>query len=174
MDFGKILEQWEEGRRGGATDSGKDSQAGKGGGTRDRQGAGLDMDALLERYPPPGGQERGAGQRDGAEPPRESRYQRLRRSEPQARLDLHGMTASEAKLAVDRFLREAKARGLEKVLIIHGKGNHSPGQPVLSAGVRAWLEHSPLAGAFGPAERRHGGEGATWVIVRWSEPYRSR
>jgi DNA-nicking Smr family endonuclease len=84
------------------------------------------------------------------------------------------MTAGEAQEAVERFLRESRDRGLGKVLIIHGKGNHSAGGPVLASKVRQWLERSPLAGAFGPAEPRQGGAGATWVIVRGSESYRSR
>ena len=104
--------------------------------------------------------------RDPGGEPRESRYQRMRKQEPQAELDLHGLRASEAQAALERFLRDAAARGLGKVLIIHGKGNHTRGQPVLEGAVRAWLERSPIAGAFGRAERRHGGSGATWVILR--------
>jgi DNA-nicking Smr family endonuclease len=169
MDFGKILEQWEEGQKGGSADPGKSSRPHSERRHKAGEGSGVDMGALLKRYPPPAEPHAVSGDRDGGESPPESRYQRLRHSEPQAQLDLHGMTAAEAEEAVDGFLREARARGLDKVLIIHGKGNHSPGQPVLAARVRLWLERSPSAGAFGPAERRHGGGGATWVIVRESE-----
>ncbi|MBN1834885.1 MAG: Smr/MutS family protein [Spirochaetales bacterium] len=95
-----------------------------------------------------------------------TRYQRLRKLPHQAEVDLHGLTAVEAELALERFLRDAAARGLGKVLIIHGKGNHTDGRPVLEKVVKAWLERSPRAGAFGPAERRHGGSGATWVILK--------
>jgi DNA-nicking Smr family endonuclease len=37
---------------------------------------------------------------------------------------------------------------------------------VLLGVVRRYLEKSPYTGAFGPAERKHGGRGATWVVVR--------
>jgi DNA-nicking Smr family endonuclease len=132
------------------------------------------MDSLLERYPPDPGTGGPSRERDAGEGRSESQYQRMRPREPQAELDLHGLTVGEAKAALQRFLRDSRARGLEKVLIIHGKGNHSRGQPVLEATVRAWLESSSLAGAFGRAERRHGGSGATWVIVRLPGSYRSR
>ena len=128
MDFGKILEQWEE----------------QGGGAAGPQ---ADRDAGEERRSP-------------------SRYQLLKNREPEAELDLHGLTAPDARLALEGFLRDAASRGLGQVLIIHGKGNHTLGQPVLEGKVRVWLESSPLAGAFGRAERRHGGSGATWVILR--------
>jgi len=52
------------------------------------------------------------------------------------------------------------------VLLIHGKGNHSPGQPVLERVVRNFLEKCPHTGAFGKADRAHGGRGATWVRIR--------
>jgi DNA-nicking Smr family endonuclease len=148
MDFGEILEQWENRRTSRA-------------GNPER----VDMEDLLGRYPPakdgrPSGQDSDEAGRT------ESRYQRMKTREPQAELDLHGLTAEEARASLERFLREARAQGLGKVLIIHGKGTHSRGKPVLEGTVRAWLERSPLAGAFGRAERRHGGGGATWVILR--------
>jgi len=124
----------------------------------DKRGAGRAGD--------PGDRDGPASRRDLGEEPGESRYQRMRKQEPQGELDLHGLRAAEAQAALERFLRDAAARGLGKVLIIHGKGNHTQGRPVLEGAVRAWLESSPLAGAFGRAERRHGGSGATWVILR--------
>lgn len=50
---------------------------------------------------------------------------------PQAKLDLHGLTAKEATVAADAFIREAKQRRLNTVRIITGKGLHSQGEPVL-------------------------------------------
>ncbi len=97
---------------------------------------------------------------------REQEARRLSQLRPQASLDLHGKSASEAEVAVESFLCDAARHGLEKVLIIHGKGNHSSGAPVLKATTRRVLESSPLAGRFGPADRDQGGGGATWVIVR--------
>jgi DNA-nicking Smr family endonuclease len=168
MDFGKILEQWENGRKG------RGKKRHTEGSSSNEIGEALDMDSLLARYPPDPGLNGPSRDPDAGEMRRESQYQRLRRREPQAELDLHGMTVVEAKAALERFLRDSRARGLEKVLIIHGKGHHSHGNPVLEMTVRAWLESSSLAGAFGRAERRYGGSGATWVIVRAPGSYRSR
>jgi DNA-nicking Smr family endonuclease len=100
----------------------------------------------------------------GPSPAQEAR--RLKELRPQAALDLHGMTAREAEAAIAAFLRDASRRGLEKVLIIHGKGNHSSGAPVLRAAARQALESSRLAGRFGQASREDGGAGATWALVR--------
>ncbi len=97
---------------------------------------------------------------------REEEARRLARLRPQATLDLHGKLAAEAEEAIGFFLRDAARRGLEKLLIIHGKGIHSGGAPVLKALTRKVLETSPLAGRFGPADKDQGGAGATWVIVR--------
>ena len=50
---------------------------------------------------------------------------RVRNLEPQRSLDLHGFRAVEAESAVREFIDRASRDGLEKVLIIHGKGKHS-------------------------------------------------
>ena len=71
-------------------------------------------------------------------------------------------------------MRDARARGLSKVLLIHGKGNHSPGQPVLERVVRNFLEKCPHTGAFGKADRKRGGQGATWVRIRPKTSARGR
>jgi DNA-nicking Smr family endonuclease len=86
---------------------------------------------------------------------------------PQARLDLHGRLAEEALVEAERFLKESLAKGYLKVLIIHGKGHHSPGgKSILKKEIRNLLEKHPRVGEFGPAQRNHGGEGATWAILK--------
>jgi len=86
---------------------------------------------------------------------------------PQARLDLHGRMAEEAMSEVEIFLKDSVKKGCLKVLIIHGKGHHSPGgKPVLKKQIRNLLERHPLVGEFGPAQRNYGGEGATWAILK--------
>jgi DNA-nicking Smr family endonuclease len=85
---------------------------------------------------------------------------------PEATLDLHGLRAEAVIPAVERFVSASRRSGLRKVLIIHGKGKHSQGEPVLQRLVRAYLERSPHAGAFGPADRAMGGSGATWAALR--------
>lgn len=102
-----------------------------------------------------------AGQRSAAEAAR-----RFRMLEPQAVLDLHGYTAAEAEPLLERFLETSARKGLEKVLVIHGKGNHSTTEHVMTDLTRRVLERNKNAGSFGPADRRHGGRGATWVKIR--------
>lgn len=84
----------------------------------------------------------------------------------QAVLDLHGMTSEEAKTALRGFIDTSARAGLEKVLVIHGKGLHSEGAPVLKKATRDVLESHPLAGRFGEAAKEEGGSGAVWVIIR--------
>jgi DNA-nicking Smr family endonuclease len=86
---------------------------------------------------------------------------------PQAVLDLHGMTADEAESAIDRFMESSARGGLEKVLLIHGKGLHSEGGlSVLKGTARKALEAHRLAGRFGEAAKADGGSGALWVMIR--------
>ena len=86
---------------------------------------------------------------------------------PQDSIDLHGMTQEEAWKALNDFVAAAKFKGLQKVLIIHGKGLHSAGSEcVLSGLVKKFVEGDQRLGAFGPADKAHGGSGATWVAVR--------
>jgi DNA-nicking Smr family endonuclease len=141
MDFGETLKRWDSSRR-------------------SRKAPRLDMEAALERYPPDPGAR-------AIEPSEERRVSRPRAPlAPQAELDLHGLSAAEAEEAIERFLGDARERGLSTVLLIHGKGNHSPGQPVLEGVVRRYLESCPFTGAFGRADRARGGKGATWVRIR--------
>jgi DNA-nicking Smr family endonuclease len=87
-----------------------------------------------------------------------------------ARIDLHGMGAAEARTAVEAFLRNARVSGERCVLIIHGKGEHSPrAQPVLRGEIGAWLSQgaaSEHVAAFVTADKDDGGEGAVYVALR--------
>ena len=100
-------------------------------------------------------------------------WQRLGRGRlvPEARLDLHGMTLSEAHLALPAFLATAAARGRRLVLIITGKGGSTPDAPrgVLRRQVPQWLRATPLSQwvqEVRPAHQRHGGDGALYVWLR--------
>lgn len=50
---------------------------------------------------------------------------------PQDRIDLHGCTASEAETKTENFLARARRNHLKTVLVITGKGLHSPEGSVL-------------------------------------------
>ena len=145
MDFKEIFEAWEK-KRTGETSAGRQ-----------------DMHDFVSRYPP-------KEPKEDLEPSDQGRpssgARNLRNLEPQATLDLHGMNSREAEQALDNFVLQCRRRGVRKILVVHGKGHHSQGEPVLQRVVRRYLEKSPYTGAFGPAEGRHGGRGATWVVVR--------
>ena len=86
---------------------------------------------------------------------------------PQDTLDLHGLTQDEAWKAMNDFVANAMRRGLQKVLIIHGKGIHSAdSEGVLGGLVKKFIEGDQRLGASGKADKNHGGSGATWVAVR--------
>jgi len=91
------------------------------------------------------------------------------------RLDLHGLTQSEAHAALLRFLRAANARGARLVLVITGKGARegSSERGVLKKQVPHWLglpEFRTLVAGFDDAHVTHGGEGALYVRVRRRKP----
>jgi len=87
-----------------------------------------------------------------------------------ARLDLHGLRATDAQTAVGKFLTDKRARGERCVLVVHGKGEHSPGgHGVLRGEISAWLSQgraSEHVAAFATATDHDGGEGAIYVLLR--------
>jgi DNA-nicking Smr family endonuclease len=88
----------------------------------------------------------------------------------QAHLDLHGLTAAEARLEVDHFLRRAHQSGHRCVLIIHGRGRNSKDQiPVLKNRLIQWLARGQWSRsilAFTSARACDGGAGALYVLLR--------
>ena len=87
----------------------------------------------------------------------------------QAHIDLHGMRATEAREAVDRLLARATREGLRTILIVHGRGLSSPGEPVLKSRLRQWLERGSWRKwvlAYTSARICDGGAGATYVLLR--------
>lgn len=83
-----------------------------------------------------------------------------------AKIDLHGLTSDEAWEALDIFVENCQRRGFRKILIVHGKGNHSQDEPVLKGVVRRFIERDYRLGESGHPDRQEGGKGATWVIIR--------
>lgn len=90
------------------------------------------------------------------------------------RLDLHGLTQSEAHATLLRFLRTATAREARLVLVITGKGGGGEGERgVLKRQVPQWLslpEFRALVIGFEQAHFAHGGEGALYIRVRRTRP----
>jgi DNA-nicking Smr family endonuclease len=95
--------------------------------------------------------------------------------EPEARLDLHGMTADRAHAALTRFVAEALHSGLRCVLVVTGMGRGEDGRQrgdgVLRRETPRWLSVPPLSGhvvGVFEAHPRHGGAGALYVYLRRS------
>ena len=95
---------------------------------------------------------------------------------PEARIDLHGMTLSEAHPELIRFVLNAQSDGMRLVLVITGKGKRGEDvgpipqrMGVLRHQVPHWLRLPPLGQAVlqvAEAHLRHGGSGAYYVYLR--------
>ena len=98
--------------------------------------------------------------------------------EPEAWLDLHGMTLEQAYPALLNFIVSAHNRQKRLVLVITGKGKNSdPGyvipqrNGVLRSQVPLWLKEprlSTLILQVEKAHQRHGGYGALYIYLRRS------
>jgi DNA-nicking Smr family endonuclease len=93
----------------------------------------------------------------------------------EARIDLHGLTQTQAHTALLRFLRHAQADGVKIALIVTGKGARdsehggSSERGVLKRQVPMWLslpEFRPLVVGIEDAHAFHGGQGALYVRIR--------
>jgi DNA-nicking Smr family endonuclease len=89
-----------------------------------------------------------------------------------ARIDLHGMTQTEAHAALRSLLQRSQANGAKFVLVITGKGLPNgafDGRGVLRRQVPLWLslpEFRRYVAGFDVASTVHGGEGALYVRLR--------
>ncbi|GAM09792.1 hypothetical protein OR1_02073 [Geobacter sp. OR-1] len=103
-------------------------------------------------------------------PRRISRMRQLRRGTIRLNLeiDLHGLTRDEALDALTSFIPAACRRGQQAVLVIAGKGVHSPGEPVLQGAVAEWLGNTgrEWVTEFVPAPESMGGDGAYVVFLK--------
>ena len=94
-------------------------------------------------------------------------------------IDLHGMTQTEARGALHRYLHARVARGDRTVLVITGKGLKTDNDYMAAMSERGilrtmlpiWLSEpslAPLVSGWSVAARGHGGEGAWYVRLRRS------
>jgi DNA-nicking Smr family endonuclease len=105
---------------------------------------------------------------------------RLRKGliEPDARIDLHGMTQGQAHRTLFTWLTNAHRSGNRLVLVVTGKGNPKNDENaswmtaphgVLKQMVPRWLNEADLAALIAhvaPAHVKHGGGGALYVYLR--------
>jgi DNA-nicking Smr family endonuclease len=87
----------------------------------------------------------------------------------QDHLDLHGYGLDDAKVLLERFLRQAQHRSLSCVRVVHGRGKHSPSEPhAMKRAVTQWLTSRKLRRtvvAFASARWSDGGSGALYVLL---------
>ncbi len=155
-DFGDILKQWDQAQKKRAGRKHRTHKA---------------LETFLEQHPPPADMDKDEDQRDSGERAEiDATGGRApvapKRLPIQDTLDLHGLTRAEAEKRTDGFVRQAARRGLRKVLVIYGKGLHSREGAVLRRAIHRLLQDHPLTGAMGTPERRDGGTGAVWVVIR--------
>lgn len=102
----------------------------------------------------------------------------------EARLDLHGMSQPQAYDALRRFILSSQAAGHRCVIVITGKGlsggvrepKHwtDPESGVLKRSVPGWLRDPALKPHIlqvSPAQPKHGGAGALYVLLRRKRDY---
>ena len=95
---------------------------------------------------------------------------RLLRKRADAMIDLHGLDKFQSWSKLETFFENSKNHGLKKLLIIHGKGNHSPGEAVLKDIVKRYIKVCPFAGESGHEKPEYGGSGVTWVLLKNNRP----
>ena len=95
--------------------------------------------------------------------------QRLKRGQLPigAELDMHGMTAVEARGAVVNFIALCRDQRIRCVRLIHGKGYGSADSaPVLKNHLNSWLRQHHDVMAFSSAQIQDGGSGALYVLLK--------
>lgn len=95
--------------------------------------------------------------------------------EPDFSLDLHGSTLDQAYLRLMHGLSQARAMGARVVLIVTGKprpteaADRGQARGAIRAKITDWLgasEHASAIAAIRGAHRRHGGQGALYVVLK--------
>lgn len=82
-------------------------------------------------------------------------------------IDLHGLSADDARAALAVFLVGAVARDMRCVRVIHGKGKRSgPTGPVIKRRVGRWLRRRDDVLAYCSAKPVDGGTGAIYVLLK--------
>ena len=86
-------------------------------------------------------------------------------------IDLHGLTASEARDELQHFLYHALKQNFFCVKIIHGQGNSSKGDPVIRGLIERWLKLQIDVLAFANPPQKMGGRGVTLCVLRSQAPF---
>lgn len=82
-------------------------------------------------------------------------------------VDLHGLSAVDARAVVTEFLGRAVADGAGCVRVVHGKGRGSrEGRAVLKQLIGGWLRRNADVIAYASARQSDGGTGALLVLLK--------
>lgn len=88
-----------------------------------------------------------------------------------SRIDLHGKTIEEARIATSAFLYQAIQQNQRVVSIIHGQGfNSANNEATLKTHVKNWLVQNHHVLAFCHAPKDAGGHGAVVVLLHQDRP----
>ncbi|VVS99545.1 Smr/MutS family protein [Erythrobacter sp. EC-HK427] len=96
-------------------------------------------------------------------------------TEPDFALDLHGHTLDQAYDRLNDGLTQAKAMGARLVLVVTGKprpvdaADRAEKRGAIRAKILDWLaagQHAADIAAIRKAHRRHGGEGALYIVLK--------
>ncbi|MGL1892342.1 MAG: Smr/MutS family protein [Spirochaetaceae bacterium] len=157
MDFEDILNQWDK-------DLKSNPKKKKVSIKKENKVEKPQMSSFLDMYPP----DENLAEGEPYKPTQRQKRRNYRRMKPQEVLDLHGFRLVSAIVELEDFLSRCRKRKLEKVLIIHGKGLHSPeGEAVLRNGIRGELKSLNYIGEIGHPSEKEGGAGATWAIIKY-------
>tara|TARA_Y100000590_G_scaffold380957_1_gene449680 strand:+ start:348 stop:620 length:273 start_codon:yes stop_codon:yes gene_type:complete len=85
------------------------------------------------------------------------------------KLDLHGFTEIQAKSILEKFINKSFETNKRLVLVITGKGTR--GEGIIKKNIISWLNNSSSRNkilAAHQASKKHGGEGAIYILLRKS------
>jgi len=91
---------------------------------------------------------------------------RLGKLFPEAELDLHGHTVEQARGQLLDFIEACFDEGIRIAIVTHGHGDFRKNPALLKSCVNRWLQEIERVMAFHTALPKHGGSGATYVLVR--------
>ena len=99
---------------------------------------------------------------------------RLGKYPSEAALDLHRKTLQQARQEVFEFIRDSYRFGLRTVMILHGKGERSNPPALLKSYVNKWLPSMPEVMAFHSAQKKDGGAGALYILLKKNEQHKQQ
>lgn len=88
------------------------------------------------------------------------------------RVDLHGSTLDEAFSKLEHVVNVAYSNHKRCILVITGKGLHSEsGRDTIKSSIHRWLALPTMSSKiikYTDAHRKHGGEGAVYILLKRS------